>query len=62
MAARWRLAYARGFTRMALCDEARKRRLPGRLLRWLVGGSVGPLIPMLNAEARARRFAARLRG
>jgi GT2 family glycosyltransferase len=50
---RWRLAYARGFTRMALAGEQRKRRLPGRLLRALLRRDAGPIIPKLDIGARA---------
>jgi hypothetical protein len=51
---RWRLAYARGFTRMALCGEARKRSLPRRLLCKATGQDSGPMIPNLNPDAAAR--------
>lgn len=54
MGLRWRLAYARGFTRMALMGEARKRSLPGRLLRALLRPGGGPVIPRLDLAARAR--------
>jgi len=59
MAARWRLAYALGCTRMALCNAARKCGLPGQLLGQLVGRSDDP---MAHPKARARELAARLRG
>ena len=49
---RWRLEYARGFTRMALLGEARKRSLPARLLRALTQGT--PVIPRLDIGARAK--------
>jgi glycosyltransferase involved in cell wall biosynthesis len=51
MAPRWRLAYARGFTRMALCGGARKRDLPARLLRRFLAGTGGPVIRTRSGEA-----------
>jgi glycosyltransferase involved in cell wall biosynthesis len=50
---RWRLAYARGFTRMALMGEHRKRTLPARLLRALLRRDAEPIIPTLDIGARA---------
>lgn len=50
---RWRLAYARGFTRMALMGEQKKRSLPGRLLRALLRRDGEPVIPTLDIGARA---------
>jgi hypothetical protein len=50
---RWRLAYARGFTRMALMGEQRKRSLPARLLRALIHRDGQPIIPTLDIGARA---------
>ena len=50
---RWRLAYARGFTRMALMGEQRKRTLPAGLLRALVMRGGEPVIPTLDIGARA---------
>jgi glycosyltransferase involved in cell wall biosynthesis len=50
---RWRLAYARGFTRMALAGEHRKRTLPGRALRALIWRDGTPIIPVLDIGARA---------
>lgn len=50
---RWRLAYARGFTRMALMGEQRKRTLPARLWRALVRRDGQPIIPTLDIGARA---------
>ena len=53
LALRWRLAYARGFTRMALMGEQRKRSLPARLLRALIRRDGQPIIPTLDIGARA---------
>ncbi|MBC4014692.1 glycosyltransferase family 2 protein [Siccirubricoccus deserti] len=50
---RWRLAYARGFTRMALAGEQRKRYLPGRVLQALLRRDAEPIIPHLDIGARA---------
>ncbi len=50
---RWRLAYAQGFTRMALANEHRKRSLPGRTLRALIRRDGTPIIPALDIGARA---------
>lgn len=50
---RWRLAYARGFTRMALMGEQPKRSLPGRLFRALIRRDGQPIIPTLDSSARA---------
>jgi GT2 family glycosyltransferase len=50
---RWRLAYARGFTRMALMGEQPKRSLPGRLFRSLIQRNGQPIIPTLDSGARA---------
>jgi len=50
---RWRLAYAQGFTRMALANEQRKRSLPGRALRALIRRDGTPIIPALDIGARA---------
>ncbi len=50
---RWRLAYARGFTRMALMGEQKKRTLPARLLRALLRRGAEPVIPTLDIGARA---------
>ncbi|MFZ4406601.1 MAG: glycosyltransferase [Paracraurococcus sp.] len=50
---RWRLAYAQGFTRMALANEQRKRSLPGRTLRALIRRDGTPIIPALDIGARA---------
>jgi glycosyltransferase involved in cell wall biosynthesis len=50
---RWRLAYARGFTRMALMGEHRKRTLPRRLWRALLSPDGQPVIPTLDIGARA---------
>ena len=50
---RWRLAYARGFTRMALMGEQRKRSLPARLWHALVHRDGRPVIPTLDIGARA---------
>ena len=50
---RWRLAYARGFTRMALMGEHRKRTLPRRLWRALLRPNGQPVIPTLDIGARA---------
>jgi glycosyltransferase involved in cell wall biosynthesis len=50
---RWRLAYAQGFTRMALANEQKKRSLPGRALRALIRRDGTPIIPALDIGARA---------
>lgn len=50
---RWRLAYAQGFTRMALANEQKKRSLPGRALRALIRRDGTPIIPTLDIGARA---------
>ena len=50
---RWRLAYAQGFTRMALANEQKKRSLPGRVLRALIRRDGTPIIPALDIGARA---------
>lgn len=50
---RWRLAYAQGFTRMALANEQRKRSLPGHALRALIRRDGTPIIPALDIGARA---------
>lgn len=50
---RWRLAYARGFTRMALAGEQKKRTLPSRALRALVRRDGTPIVPSLDIGARA---------
>ncbi|WP_158291989.1 glycosyltransferase family 2 protein [Paracraurococcus ruber] len=50
---RWRLAYAQGFTRMALAGEQKKRSLPGRALRALIRRDGTPIIPALDIDARA---------
>lgn len=54
---RWRLAYARGFTRMALMGEQRKRSLPHRIWRALLQPGGQPIIPSLDIGARAREAA-----
>ncbi|MDN3565824.1 glycosyltransferase family 2 protein [Paeniroseomonas aquatica] len=54
---RWRLAYARGFTRMALMGEQRKRTLPQRIWRALLQPGGQPVIPTLDIGARAREAA-----
>ncbi|HEY0164557.1 MAG TPA: glycosyltransferase family 2 protein [Sphingomicrobium sp.] len=61
MPLRWRLAYARGFTRMALCEEARKSGLPRRVLRRFAGRDGEPVIPALDIAARARPAKIRVR-
>lgn len=50
---RWRLAYAQGFTRMALAGEQKKRSLPARALRALIRRDGTPIIPVLDIGARA---------
>ncbi len=50
---RWRLEYARGFTRMALMGEQKKRSLPARVLRALLRRDGEPIIPTLDIGARA---------
>jgi len=53
MPLRWRLAYAQGFTRMALAGEQKKRRLPVRALRALLLRDGTPIVPTLDIPARA---------
>jgi glucosyl-dolichyl phosphate glucuronosyltransferase len=53
LALRWRLAYAQGFTRMALAGEQRKRSLPRRALRALIRRDGTPIVPVLDIGARA---------
>ena len=50
---RWRLAYAQGFTRMALAGEQRKRGLPRRAWRALVRRDGTRIVPVLDIGARA---------
>jgi glucosyl-dolichyl phosphate glucuronosyltransferase len=59
---RWRLAYAQGFTRMALAGEQKKRSIPGRAWRALVRRDGTKIIPVLDIGARADDAAAPPRG